>query len=160
MLMLAGITGLALVTTVASFSIVEDDDYCFHRPLGVYPRVNSTLRLTSVQVYVRHAQRDEYTLHDCFPDGLQVDYSKDCDNVHVDYAIDEEIATAGFKFRKVFVDHQGKETCETGQLLNGAKAQMVKVADWLRNAYVAESSLNATNLELICTDKSRTLGSL
>ncbi|KAF4682789.1 Lysophosphatidic acid phosphatase type 6 [Perkinsus olseni] len=146
-------------------SIAEDDDYCFRRPLQPYPKLNnitSKVRLTSVQVYVRHAQRDEYTHHSCFPKGQQVNYTKDCNRVHVDYAIDEVAAVSGLKLRKVFVDSEGRETCETGQLLNGAKDQMTRVAHWLRDAYLADgaSLSDVVNLELISTDKSRTLGSL
>ncbi|KAF4653798.1 Lysophosphatidic acid phosphatase type 6 [Perkinsus olseni] len=146
-------------------SIAEDDDYCFRRPLQPYPKLNnitSKVRLTSVQVYVRHAQRDEYTHHNCFPKGLQVNYTKDCKRVHVDYAIDEVAAVSGLKLRKVFVDSEGRETCETGQLLNGAKDQMARVAHWLRDAYLPDGASlgEVVSLELISTDKSRTLGSL
>ncbi|KAF4660390.1 hypothetical protein FOL47_007184 [Perkinsus chesapeaki] len=143
------------------YSIADDDDYCFRRPLMPYPRLdNPSMKLVSVQVYLRHGQRDEYTHHECFPNAEQVDYSRECDKVHVDYAIDEVTALSGMKFRKVFVDLNGSNTCETGQLLNGAQDQMRRVADWLREAYVGDAALGGEELELISTDKSRTLGSL
>ena len=132
--------------------VAAADDYCGKSDI---PKTTGSwnAEIQNVHVFFRHGARTDFHRTTCFPNKSQTRFS--CSLTSEFSLVTSPSISSHSRLSKSY-----KDGCQVGQLLDYAKIQMNRLAEYLKSTYAAIFT-NATNkLYLRSTDTVRTLGSL